>query len=131
MKVGLIIICIWSAVLLLLSLLIAGICGFFEGGSLDLFMLPFPFILAAALVVYLTVKGLYDESARVKFFYIAVPLHGFLFVPFYFVLRHWPGGADGTGMVWMFLIGGGSCIAGALAVVLTFIGIIITIRKKK
>jgi len=75
--------------------------------------------------------GLVAKPARVDLFWIVIPLHGLLFLPFHFAITRWPGGDDGPGMAWMLFVGGGSCIAGALALVLAVIGVVITVRRRK
>jgi cell division protein FtsW (lipid II flippase) len=41
---------------------------------------------------------------------------GFLFIPAIYALNHWPGGDDGGGFGWIFLIGGGCLISIILAI---------------
>lgn len=128
MKACLIIIGIWSAVLLFLSLVITGVFGSLYAGSFYPFTLPF--IIATGVLVALTVTGVSAKRARARLFWIAVPLHGLLFLPFYYANSRWPGGDDGPGLAWLFFIGGGSYIAGLVALIIAVIAAVISIRKK-
>jgi hypothetical protein len=122
MKASLIIIGIWSTVLLFMSLFII---------SERFYPFTLPFIISTAVLVALSITGLVAKRARVILFWIVIPLHGFLFLPFYFGMTRWPGWDDGPGLGWLFFVGGGSCIAGALAVVLAITGVVITVRRRK
>jgi len=129
MKAGLIIVGIWSAVLLFLSLIVTGAFGSIYSGRFYTFTLPF--IIAAAVLLLLALIGLVAKPARVVLFWIVIPLHGLLILPFHFAVTRWPGSDDSPGMAWLCLIGGGSCIAAVMAMVLAIIGIVITLRKKR
>jgi hypothetical protein len=129
MKASLIIAGIWSAVLLFLSLAITGAFGPLYSGSFYPFTLPF--IISTAVLVALVIAGLIIKRARAVLFWIVIPLHGLLFLPFHFAITRWPGGDDGPGMAWLCLVGGGSCIAGVLAPVLAITGVVITVRRRK
>lgn len=129
MKTGLIIVGIWSGVLLFISLAIVGALGPLYDGSFYPFTLPF--IVLVGICTTLSIIGLVAQRARSAVFWVVTPLHGILFLPFRFAMKRWPGGNDGPGMAWLFLLGGGSCIAGLLALVLIVIGIIIIAGKAK
>lgn len=129
MKTGLIIIGIWSLCLFLLSLLIVGAFGSLYDGSFYPFTLPF--IVLAGTCVAVAVAGLVGKRIRSTMFWIAAPMHGLLFLPFQFAISRWPGGDDGPGMAWLLFVGGGSCIAGVLSLVLIVIAIIMTVQKKR
>lgn len=120
-KASLIIAGLWSAVLLLLSLAII---------SERYYPFTLPFIISTAVLVALAIAGLVAKRARVVLFWIVIPLHGLLFLPFYFAITRWPGWDDGPGLGWLFYVGGGSCIAGALAVVLSIAGVVITVLRR-
>ena len=129
MKAGLIIVGIWSLVLLFISLAIVGALGTLYDGSFYPFTLPF--IVWAGLCAILSIIGLVTTRTRSAVFWVVTPLHGLLFLPFRFAIKRWPGGDDGPGMAWAFFVGGGSCIAGLLALVLILMGIILIVRKAK
>jgi len=66
----------------------------------------------------LSVTGLIVKRHQASLFWIAVPLHGLLFLPFGYAVSCWPRGDDGPGMAWGLLIGGGSFIATLLTAIL-------------
>jgi hypothetical protein len=127
MKAGLIIVGIWSALLLLLSLTATGAFGFLYEGSYYTFTLPF--IVATALVLSLAVSGLVATRIRSSMFWFVTPLFGLLYFPYQYAVAQWPGGDDGPGMFWLLFVGRGSQIAGILAIVIIVTGIVIRIRK--
>ena len=125
-RASLIIIGIWSGVLFAVS-------SFMSLGSLwvgSFYPFTLPFVVQAAVLVMLCAAGLAAKRAIVPLFWITIPLHGLLFLPFYFAITHWPGGDDCPGLAWLFFVGGGSCIAGILAIVFAVIGIVTTVRKR-
>ena len=129
MKAGLIVVGIWSAILLFISLAIVGALGPLYDGSFYPFTLPF--IVWAGLCTILSIMGLVIKRARSTVFWVVIPLHGLLFLPFRFAIKRWPGGDDGPGMAWAFFVGGGSCIAGLLALVFILIRIFLIAGKAK
>jgi hypothetical protein len=129
MKAGLIFVGIWSLCLLLLSLFIVGAFDPLHARSFYPFTLPF--ITLAALCVVIAVVGLVAKRARAVAFWISTPLHGLLFFPYRFAMIQWPGGDDGGGMAWMYLIGWGSYIASLLAVIIILIAVILMAKGKK
>jgi hypothetical protein len=120
----LIVLGIWSLLLFGFSLLLA--CNAWR-----FYVFTLPFIITSGALVGLAATGIIVHRTRTAMFWIAIPLHGLLFLPFYFAMSRWPGGDDGPGLAWMVFVGGGSCIAGALAIILTVIGIVLTARKIK
>ena len=128
MKVGLIMVAVWSMILLLLSLMIVGAFGPVYSGSFYSFTLPFIFM--AGLSFAMAITGIRLKGVTCMMFWITIPLHGALFFPFYFAISRWPGGDDGPGMAWLIVIGGGSCIAALLAAILIILGIVATLSEK-
>jgi len=128
MKTGLVIAGVWSTLLLLLALTITGTFGDAYAGSFYSFTLPF--IVMAATVAALSLAGLLLSRARRVLFWLVVPLHGLLFVPFLHAMVRWPGGDDGPGMAWMFFVGVGSLIAGLQSLVLVVCRIVGIVRKE-
>jgi len=126
MKAGLVIVGVWSVILLLLALTITGAFGDVYAGSFYSFTLPF--IIMAATLAVLALAGLLLRPVRGVIFWLAIPLHGFLFVPFLCAIVRWPGGDDGPGMAWLLFVGGGSCIAAISSLVLTVREIIVSVR---
>ena len=125
MKTCLVIVAAWSTVLLLVSLMIVGtFAPLYEGH-----FYPFtkPFIFLSGLIVVLAIWGIVQQKARKAIFWSAVTLHGLLYLPYRYAINRWPGGDDGPGMAWVFLVGGGSYIAALIAVVI----IIIALRGKR
>jgi hypothetical protein len=125
MKISLIIVAAWSTVLLLVSLMIVGTFPpIYEGN-----FYPFtgPYIIMSGLIVAMAFWGSAHQQSRKAIFWAAVPLHGLLYLPYRYAINRWPGGDDGPGIAWVFLVGGGSCIAALVAVVL----IIIELRGKR
>src|SRR5512135_131116 len=129
MKTGLIIIGVWTTVLLFCSLAIVGALGPVYSGSFYPFTLPFIFLAGISLV--LSICGLVVRRIRAYIFWFAASSHGLLFLPFYYAIRHWPGGDDGPGLAWGFLIGGGSCIAAIIAIVFLLMTILALVRGSK
>lgn len=128
MKTGLIIVGIWSTVLLFLSLTIVGALGPIYAGSFYPFTLPF--IVLAGISILPPIYGLVAKQVRAPMFWIAILLHGLLFLPFYYAIKRWPSGDDGPGMAWLIFIGRGSCIAGVIALVLVIIVGMNVVRRK-
>jgi hypothetical protein len=116
MKAGLILVGIWSLCLLLLSLFVVGAFDPLHARSFYTFTLPF--IILAALCVVIAVVGIAAKRARAVAFWVSTLLHGFLVLPYRFAMSQWPGGDDGAGMAWMYLVGWGSYVASVLAVIL-------------
>ena len=125
MKTSLVIVAAWSTVLLLVSLMIVGtFAPLYEGH-----FYPFtkPFIFSSGFIVVLAIWGIAQQEARKVIFWSAVTLQGLLYLPYRYAINRWPGGDDGPGMAWVFLVGGGSYIAALIAVVV----IIIALRGKR
>jgi hypothetical protein len=127
MKTGLILVGIWSLCLLLLSLFVVGAFDPLHARSFYAFTLPF--IILAALCVVIAVVGFVAKRARAVAFWVSAPLHGVLVLPYRFAMSQWPGGDDGAGMAWMYLVGWGSYVASLLAVIL--IAIVLMTKGKK
>ncbi len=117
MKIGLIIQGALAAFLLLVGLLCVAAAQRFYPATL-------PFLIAATVCVVLAIIGISLPGKRALMFWGLTLLHGSLFFPFWLAMTHWPGGDDGPGMMWMILVGGGACLAGALAVVFLIVGLI-------
>jgi hypothetical protein len=128
MKAGLAIVGVWSASLLFLSLAISGHLGALYAGSSYTFTLPF--IISVATLLLLSIMGLAESRARTALFWVVVPLHGLLYLPFNFAASRWPGGDDGPGLAWIMLVGGGSCIAAVLSLILIVVEIVSKNREK-
>jgi hypothetical protein len=129
MKTGLVIVGVWSTILLLLSLMIVGALGPIYDGSFYPFTLPF--IVLAGVCILPPISGLVAKKARPLMFWISIPLHGLLILPFRYALKRWPGGDDGPGLAWGFIIGGGSCVACLIALALLTVGIRLVLQKPK
>ena len=127
MKTGLILVGVWSLCLLLLSLFVVGAFDPLHARSFYAFTLPF--IILAALCVVIAVVGLVAKPARAVAFWVSTLLHGFLVLPYRFAMNQWPGGDDGAGMAWMYLVGWGSYVSIVLAVML--IAIVLMAKGKK
>jgi hypothetical protein len=130
-KTGLVIVGIWSLCLFLLSSYIALFPLLIP--SYRQFFYPFtlPFIIMAGECVALSAVGLRVMLMRSLIYSVVVPIHGILFLPYWFAVSRWPGGNDGGGIAWVLLIGGGSCIAGILSLVLIVIAAVTMLRTKK
>ena len=115
MKAGLIIQGGLAALLLLVGLL----C---EAASQRFYPATIPFLTAAATCVFLAVRGMCVPDKAPRMFWLLTPLHGLLFLPFWFAMSRWPGGDDGPGMFWLTVVGGGSCLAGGTSLVFVIIG---------
>jgi hypothetical protein len=116
MKQSMLLIGVWSAVLLFLSLTIIGAFEPLYSGSFYPFTLPF--IVMAGVVSALAFTGVVVTRIRTALFWPTLVLHGLLFLPFWFAYARWPGGDDGPGMAWGLVIGIGSRIAALLALAL-------------
>jgi hypothetical protein len=115
MKTGLIFQGGLAALLLLVGLLCVAASQRFYPATI-------PFLTAAATCVFLAVRGVRVPDKAPLMFWIITPLHGLLFFPFWFAMSRWPGGDDGPGMIWLTIVGGGSCIAGVTSLVFVIIG---------
>lgn len=126
MRNSLIIIAAWSGVLLLVSLAIVGAFSplLYEGAIFYSFTKPFIFV--SSLLVIAAVTGVFSKRFQHALFWVTAPIHGLLYFPYRFAIDRWPGGDDGPGMAWLFLVGTGSYIAATIATV----NIAITARRK-
>ena len=75
--------------------------------------------------------GIISQRFRGILFWISIPLHGLLYLPYNFAISRWPGGDDGPGMAWLLFVGGGAIIAGVIASVIVIIEIIRKTRRKQ
>lgn len=124
MKTGLIVQGGLAAFLLLVGLLCVASSQRFYPATL-------PFLTAAAACVLLAVRGVRVPDKATPMFCVLTPLHGLLFFPFWFAMSRWPGGDDGPGMIWLTIVGGGSCLAGVLGLAFGIIGAVSYGRAKR
>jgi len=112
MKIGLVITAAWSLLLILASLTFIGVFPFYPARLYD-FTLPF---VAHAIGTHITaVLGLVVRRIRSIIFWPALALLGSLVFSYHYAMSQWPGGDDGPGMGWFFIVGGGSYVALATA----------------
>lgn len=115
MKIGLIVQGGLAALLLLIGLLCVAASQRFYPATI-------PFLTAAVMCLFLAIRGLCVPAKASLMFWLLTPLHGLLFFPFWFAMSRWPGGDDGPGMIWVTIVGGGSCLAGVTSLVFGIIG---------
>ena len=112
MKISLVIIAAWSLLLILASLAFIGAFPFYPARLYD-FTLPF---VSHAIGTHITaVLGVVIRRIRSIIFWPAIALHGSLVLSCRYAMSQWPGGDDGPGMGWFFIVGGGSYVALATA----------------
>jgi hypothetical protein len=114
MKLGLVIQGAFAGLLLVVALLCVGLAQRFYPTTI-------PFALQSAACVVLAATGLRLPERRASIFWVLTTCHGLLFFPFLFAMALWPA-YDGSAMIWLAIVGGGSCIAGAISVVFLFVG---------
>lgn len=85
--------------------------GVFQVYPGNFYWFTVPFIAASGSCAVAAVVGLCWRARRSAVFWIVGPCHTALLVPFLFAMVQWPGGDDGPGMAWLFLIGAGSVVA--------------------
>jgi hypothetical protein len=130
MKAGLIIIAFWSLRLFLFSLLITGAFPFLYAGSFYLFTLPF--IISSGLCFVLASLALSILKNHSSVFWVTTVLHGLLIIPYGFAMSLWPGGDDGPGMAWCYVLGEGSCVAAVVSIILVLcVSVSIIVKYKK
>jgi hypothetical protein len=122
----LVLIGVWSACLFIAGLTFAGAFAS-DAGSFYWFTLPF--LADTAVCVVLCCAGVVIRRTRQTVFWVVAPFHALLFVPFLFAMALWPGGDDGPGLAWLFLIGGGSLIAFFLSG--TLMTIVCVLKKRR
>jgi len=126
----LIIIAFWSLRLFLLSLLIVGVFPSLYAGSFYLFTLPF--IISSAFCFVLASIALGISKIRPIVFWVVTILHGLLYFPYRLAITRWPGGDDGPGMAWFFILGEGSCVAAVVSIILILcVAVSIVVKYKK
>lgn len=128
-KAGLIVVGIWSLCLFAVSLLIVGAFGPLYAGSF--YPATLLFIIPAGICVIVATVGLAARNARPAAFWLGTSLHGLLFLGFRFAMNRWPGGDDGPGLAWLFVVGAGSSLASFVAVVFIVAGFLAAAMKGK
>jgi hypothetical protein len=114
MKLGLLIQGAFAGLLLVVALLCVGSAQRFYPTTI-------PFALQSAACVALAATGLRLPERRRSIFWVLTTCHGLLFFPFLFAMALWPAD-DGTGMIWLAIVAGGSCLAGVISVVFLVVG---------
>jgi hypothetical protein len=112
MKYCLIFITVWSLLLFLLSLAIAGIFPFYPA---NFYEFTLPFMITSFSSSLLAAGALFFKERQKILFAMSLILFALMVVPFGYAVSQWPRGDDGPGMAWQFFIGGGSLLATLVA----------------
>lgn len=93
-------------------------------GALQFYPATIPTLVQAGLGGLIALAGLTFVRKRFVCLFISSAALGLLGLPAFYAMSQWPGGDDGGGMGWLFIVGGGCAVSLVVALVTVGLGIL-------